>query len=309
MSKSKKATEGQQASIMAITKMKEYTIPDAPTATELAEVAAILEVANAKYHEAELATPGEIDPNEFLKIVQNFASVLLDLKKFNDALSILDDALKVPSLKATKETELNDLILTLAFDKANAITTANGDPNEIIAAADIGLAIDDTDENLHYLKGLAYLRKNESANVIAEFVHLRSSTTLGTYANNTVKSLLTKLTIEAIEGGDNFQNFITGKDIGDTANDWMTKPELAGRIASFARFKYAPTAEQVSNEGATINKPLGCLLMNAVIGEHTGAQDTLLAMATGGQADSILLGEITGATTPIGADFGALTWT
>lgn len=309
MAKSKAATEGQQASVMAITKMKEYDAPDTPTPTELAEVAAILEVANAKYHEAELATPGEIDPVEFLKVVQNFASVLLDLEKFNDALAVLDGALKVPSLKAAKEAELNDLILTLAFSKANAITTADGDPDEIIEAADIGLAINDADENLHYLKGLAYLKKDEPDNVIAEFVYLKSSTTLGAYANDTVKSLLTKLAIEAIGGGGNFQNFIIGKEIGGTATDWMTKAELAESIASFARFKYAPTPEQVRDEAATVDKPLGCILMNAVIGEHAGAQDTLHAMATGGQANSILLGDITGATAPIDADFGALTWT
>ncbi len=314
MAKSKEATEGQQASIMAITKMKEYAIPDAPTPTELGDVAAILEIANAKYLEAEQAAPGEIDPDEFLKVVQNFASVLLDLGEldlgeFDRALGVLDTALRVPSLVAEKEANINNLILTVAFSKANAITGADGDADAIIDAANIGLAIDDTDENLHYLKGLAYLKKNEEANAITEFVHLKDSTTLSTYANNTVKSLLTKLAIEAIEGGDTFQNFILGKDIGNDGKDWLTTLELADNVASFARFKYAPTAEQIRDEAAAVDKTLGCILMNAVIGEHAGAQDTLHAMTTGSdQANSILLGEITSATAPTGTDFSGFTW-
>ena len=308
MTKSREATEGLQASIMAITMMKEYDTPDTPTQVELENVKEKLDTANTKYLEAELAAPGEIDPDEFLKVVQNFASVLLDLGEFDRALGVLDTALRVPSLVA-KGADINNLILTVAFSKANAITGADGDANAIIGAADIGLAIDDTDENLHYLKGLALQKKGEAAAAIAEFVHLKDSTTLGTYANNTVKSLLTELAIDAIGRGDTFQDFIIGKDIGNDEKDWLTTPELADSVASFARFKYAPTAEQIRDETATVNKPLGCILMNAVIGEHAGAQDTLHAMTTGSdQANSTLLGEITSATAPTGTDFSGFTW-
>lgn len=310
MSKSREATEGLQSSILAIAKMKEYDVPDAPTREELTEVAKILESANTKYHEAELATPGEIDSNEFLKVVQNLVSVLSDLKSFDNALDVLGAAIKVRSLKESKEAEINELIVTLAFNKANAITTANGDADDIIAAADIGLAIEDSDENLHYLKALAYIKKGETDNAIAEFVYLKNSTTaeLRDYANNTVKSLLTKQAIDAISTGDTFSDFIDGKDIGNDAKDWLTEEDLADNIASYARFKYAPTEEQVRDEGATIDKSLGCQLMNAVIGAHTDAQDTLHAMATGGQASSDLLGEISGATDPLATDFTTLTW-
>ena len=129
MSKSKEETEGLQSSILAIAKMAEYDTPDTPTKEELTEVAKILEAANDKYHEAELATPGKVDSNEFLKVVQNFVSVLSDLEDFDTALGVLGNAIKAPSLKETKEAAINDLILILAFNKANAIaTTVDGDP-------------------------------------------------------------------------------------------------------------------------------------------------------------------------------------
>lgn len=307
MAKSKPQTEGLQFSNSAIIAMGEYADQHNPTQLELQNVEDLLKLAYDKYSEAETDEAGSVEVNEFFKVVKNYASILLDLRKYDDALAMLDNALGVDSLRIEKTQEINDLKLTIAFSKANALTEANENPDDIIDAADIGLTIDPTSEELHYLKARAHLRKDEDIEAIAEFSHVKDSAALGAYTNDTVKALLTNLAIRTIQTGDTFQNFVAGQNIGNGPNDWLTEVELADRVASFARFKFAPTAAQIA-EGATEDKTLGCVLMNALIGVYPEANETLHAMVTNGKATSTLLGDIHGAHDPLASDFTGLDW-
>lgn len=267
-----------------------------------------LQTANGKYHAADTDHAGEIDPDEFLKVVQNLSSVLLELEEYDDALAVLGDALNVTSLKAAKEAEINELIVTVAFGKANALTNSGGNPDDIIGVANIGLA-KANDEGLHFLKARAHLEKRELAEAIDEFAHVKDSTAvqIADYANKTAKALIIDMAIDAIQRGTLFTTIIAGDGIGNSADDWITARELADNIASYARFKFTPTPAQVI-EGAVPDKSLGCILMNAVIGQHPDATDTLHAMVTG-KVDSTVLGQIEAAVDPIdGVDFSALVW-
>lgn len=293
MAKSQDHIEGDKASLKSIMLMKAYANP---TEAELEALKAQLTTANEKYTAVEGANPGAIKVDDFFQVIQNIASVQLQLAELNPAtriakldevVAIIDQALAVPSL-AVKRPELNGYKVNAICNKAiHLMNEFSGDNTldklkAVIDEADAGLAIAPTDAALTAIKQ---------------------------YTTDAAAPTLTSLAIAAITGGTSFADFINGKPIGANPGDLITVSDLADSIASKARFEYNLALANPLDPAIIHDKATCCVLINSVISERAEAKDTLKVMvSTSDQVDAPLLDAIDAAVDALGVDFSTYTW-
>lgn len=288
-----------------------YSTP--PARGELEAVEPLLQEAFDKYSDAHADEAGEIELETFFAVVQCQANTKLALGKHDEAIAFLDQALAINILRAGKETELDDFKYAVYFNKANDLVTkhsnADGiDFDDLLAAADAGLAIT-PNESLSLYKALAHIEKGELDNAVAAYDEIKTNAT----AIANTKAIYTEQAITALTGGTTFADFVASKDIGNTADDWMTEDDLQVSVLEMIRYQFSPTTAQVRDEAAVADKPTACVLMNSLIGTFADAKTELAAMVGSCSLGdkSVLLGDISSAGAPIDAvdhDFSALTW-
>ena len=309
---SRNKQKGAVAHLQANELIAAYSRPDA-TEAELQEVEPLLQEAFNKYSDAHADEAGEIELETFFAVVQCQANTKLALGKHDEAIAFLDKALAIDILHGGKETELNDFKYAVYFNKANDLVTKHNDGDEIdfdvlLAAANAGFAIT-ADESLSLYKALAYIEKGELDNAVAAYDEIKTNAT----AIANTKAIYTEQAIAELADGMTFADFVESKNIGTTANDWMTEDDLQVSVLEMIRYQFSPTTAQVRDERAVADKPTACVLMNSLIGIFADAKTELAAMVGSCSLGdkSALLGDISSAGAPIDAvdhDFSALTW-